>query len=56
MNEKLTNFGTAIYNPDEGIYARIKDQEAEITDWGFNFSKLSFRTESPFLLISMMYT
>lgn len=32
MNEKLTNFGKAIYNPDEGIYARIKDQEAEITD------------------------
>ena len=32
MNEKLTNFGKAIYNPDEGIYARIKDQEAEIAD------------------------
>lgn len=32
MNEKLTNFGKAIYNPDEGLYARLKDQEAEIAD------------------------
>jgi hypothetical protein len=32
MNEKLTNLGKAIYNPDEGLYARIKNQEAEIED------------------------
>ena len=32
MNEKLTNLGKAIYNQDEGLYARIKNQEAEIED------------------------
>jgi DNA-directed RNA polymerase len=32
MNEKVTNIEKAIYNPDEGLYARIKQQEAEIVD------------------------
>ena len=31
-NEKVTNIEKAIYNPDEGLYARIKQQEAEIAD------------------------
>lgn len=32
MNQKIGNIEKAIYNPDEGLYARIKEQEAEIQD------------------------
>ena len=32
INNKMSDFGKAIYNPDEGLYARVKLQEAEITD------------------------
>ena len=28
--EKLDNISSAIYNPDEGLYARIKEQETRI--------------------------
>jgi predicted nucleic acid-binding Zn-ribbon protein len=32
MNQKIGNIEKAIYNPDEGLYARIKEQDAEIQD------------------------
>ena len=32
MNEKMSDIRRAIYNPDEGLYARVRYQEAEIED------------------------
>lgn len=32
MYEKVTNIEKAIYNPDEGLYARLKQQESELDD------------------------
>lgn len=32
MNEKMSDIRKAIYNPDEGLYARVRYQEAEIED------------------------
>ena len=32
MYEKVTNIEKAIYNPDEGLYARLKEQESEPED------------------------
>jgi hypothetical protein len=32
MYEKVTNIEKAIYNPDEGLYARLKEQESDLED------------------------
>ena len=32
MNDKMSDIRRAIYNPDEGLYARVRYQEAEIED------------------------
>ena len=32
MYEKVTNIDKAIYNPDEGLYARLKEQESDLED------------------------
>lgn len=32
MHEKVTNIEKAIYNPDEGLYARLKEQESDLED------------------------
>ena len=30
MHEKIINIEKAIYNPDEGLYARLKEQESDL--------------------------
>jgi len=43
MNEKMSDIRRAIYNPDEGLYARVRNQEAEIEDLkGFKASITRF--------------
>ena len=32
MYEKVTNIEKAIYNPDEGLYARLQEQESDLED------------------------
>jgi hypothetical protein len=32
MYQKITNIERAIYNPDEGLYARLKEQESDLED------------------------
>jgi len=32
MHEKIINIEKAIYNPDEGLYARLKVQESDLED------------------------
>ena len=32
MHEKIINIEKAIYNPDEGLYARLKEQESDLED------------------------
>ena len=32
MYEKVTNIEKAIYNPDVGLYARLKEQESDLED------------------------